>query len=235
MIRGPASTVTDARDVLETFSTYASCLAEVLSNDAPAGPRLPSTSLRGAHHVDAARSLGKGIIMVTAHTAGWETVGPLVARSHGLPMMFVMRAEPDARARALHDEARTRAGITILHAGVDPLASLPLLRHLRSGGVVALQLDRVVPGMRVREVDLFGRRSPIPEGPLRLAEVTGAPILPVFCARVGYRRYVVELYESRGVHRRATDAELDDVGQYLARGLEAFLRKHPTQWFHFGG
>src|SRR3954463_13845422 len=32
-IRGPASAATDARDVLATFSNYASCLAEVLSND----------------------------------------------------------------------------------------------------------------------------------------------------------------------------------------------------------
>lgn len=234
-IRGPASPATDARDVLATFSTYASCLAEVLSNDAPSGPRPPETSHRRKHHVDEARAHGKGIIMVTAHTAGWETVGPVVARNQGLQMMMVMRPEADARARELQDEARKRAGVTIVHAGDDPLASLPLLRHLRTGGVVALQLDRVAPGMRTREVDLLGERTSIPEGPLRLAQVSGAPILPVYCARVGYRKYVVELYESRVVPRRATDAELDEVGQHLANSLAAFLREHPTQWFHFGG
>lgn len=233
-IRGPASPADDARDVLATFSTYASCLAEVLSNDAPTGPRPPETSHRRKHHVEEARAHGKGIIMVTAHTAGWETVGPMVARNQGLQMMFVMRPEADERARELHDEARKRAGVSILHAGDDPLASLPLLRHLRSGGVVALQLDRVAPGMRTREVDLLGERTKIPEGPLRLAQVSGAPILPVFCARVGYRKYVVELYESRVVPRHATEAELDTVGQHLADSLASFLREHPTQWFHFG-
>jgi phosphatidylinositol dimannoside acyltransferase len=75
----------------------------------------------------------------------------------------------------------------------------------------------------------------MPEGPLRLAQVSGAPILPVFCARVGYRKYVVELYESRLVPRRATEADLDAVAQYLAGCLADFLRSHPTQWFHFGG
>jgi KDO2-lipid IV(A) lauroyltransferase len=232
-IRGSAPLATDARDVLATFSTYASCLAEVLSNDAPSGPRSPETSHRRKHHVDEARAHGKGIIMVTAHTAGWETVGPVVARNQGLQMMMVMRPEADERARELQDEARKRAGVTIVHAGDDPLASLPLLRHLRTGGVVALQLDRVAPGMRTREIDLLGERTNIPEGPLRLAQVSGAPILPVFCARVGYRKYVVELYESRVVPRHATDAELDGVGQHLADSLAAFLREHPTQWFHF--
>ena len=220
--------------MLATFSNYASCLAEVLSNDAPSGPRSPETSHRRQHHVHDARAHGKGIIMVTAHTAGWETVGPVVARNQGLKMMIVMRPEPDERAQTLHDDARKRAGITIVHAGDDPLASLPLLRHLRTGGVVALQIDRVAPGLRTREVDLLGERTRMPEGPLRLAQVSGAPILPVFCARIGYRKYVVELYESRLVPRHASEAELDEVAQHLADSLGEFLRSHPTQWFHFG-
>ena len=233
-IRGPAPATTDAREVLETFSTYASCLAEVLSNDADTGPRPPETVHRRVQHVHDARAHGKGIIMVMAHTAGWETVGPVVARNQGLQMMFVMQREADEGARALHDEARKRAGVTIVHAGDDPLASLPILRHLRNGGVVALQLDRVAPGMRTREVDFLGQRTKLPEGPLKLAQVSGAPILPVFCARLGYRRYVVELYESRLVPRHATEPELDAVAQHLADSLAEFLRSHPTQWFHFG-
>ncbi len=234
-IRGPAPLLTDARDVLATFATYASCLAEVLSNDAPSGPRHPETTHRRKHHVEAAKKHGKGIIMVTAHTAGWETVGPVVARNQGLQMMIVMQPEADARAQTLHDDARRRAGVTIVHAGDDPLASLPLLKHLRGGGAVALQLDRVAPGMRTREVQRFGHRAKVPEGPLKLAQVSGAPILPVFCARVGHRRYVLELYESRLVPRHATDAQLDEVAQHLSDSLAEFLRAHPTQWFHFAG
>jgi KDO2-lipid IV(A) lauroyltransferase len=232
-IRGPAPVATDAREVLATFSNYASCLAEVLSNDAEEGPRGPETVHRRPEHVHDARKHGKGIIMVTAHTAGWETVGPVVARNQGLKMMMVMQPEADARARELHDEARKRAGVAIVHAGDDPLAALPLLRHLRSGGVVALQLDRVAPGMRTRDVTLLGQPAKIPEGTLKLAQVSGAPILPVFCARLGYRRYAVELYESRLVPRHATEAELDAVAQHLADSLGEYLRAHPTQWFNF--
>jgi len=234
-IRGPAPITTDARQVLATFSNYASCLAEVLSNDASGGPRLPETTTLHEEHVDRAMACGRGVIMVTAHTAGWESVGPALARDRDLRVMIVMQAEADERARSLHDEARKRAGITIAHVGDDPLAALPLLKHLRSpGGVVALQLDRFAPGMRTRDVDLLGQKARIPEGPLRLAQVSGAPILPVFCARIGFRRYVIELHESRMVPRHASEAELDAVAQHLADSMGAFLRKHPTQWFHFG-
>lgn len=234
-IRGPVPRAQEARQVLETFSTYASCLAEVLSNDAEGGPRQPETSIAREHFVLEAMAHQRGIIMVTAHTAGWETVGPALARDQGLQMMIVMEPEADAGAQSLHDEARKRAGVAIVHAGNDPLAALPLLCHLRKNGAVALQLDRAAVGMRTREVDLLGQRTGIPEGALKLAQVSGAPILPVFCARVGHRRYVVELYESRMVPRHATEAQLDAVAQHLADSLAAFLRAHPTQWFHFGG
>jgi KDO2-lipid IV(A) lauroyltransferase len=193
------------------------------------------TTIEHEHYVQDATADGRGIIMVTAHTAGWESVGPLLARDRGLQIMIAMQAEPDERAQSIQDEARKRAGVSIVHVGDDPLASLPLLRHLRSpGGVVALQLDRFAEGMRTREVTMLGQRTRIPEGPLRLAQVSGAPILPVFCARLGYRRYVIELYESRLVPRRASDTELDAVAGHLADSMGAFLRKHPTQWFHFG-
>jgi phosphatidylinositol dimannoside acyltransferase len=234
-IRGPASMTTDVREVLATFSNYASCLAEVLSNDSPDGPRPPETTIHNEECVHNASALGRGIVMVTAHTAGWESVGPVLARDQGLKMMIVMQAEPDQRAQSLQDDARRRAGVTIVHVGDDPLAALPLLRHLRSpGGVVALQLDRFAEGMRTREVDLLGQKTRMPEGPLRLAQVSGAPIVPVFCARIGHRRYVIDLHEGRTVSRHASEAELDAVAQHLADSMGAFLRKHPTQWFHFG-
>lgn len=233
-IRGPATVTQDARDVLATFSNYASCLAEVLSNDAAVGPRDASTLVRREQYVRDARAMRRGLILVTAHTAGWETVGPMFNRNQGLPIMIVMRAEADARAQTLHDDARRRGGAVIVHVGDDPLASLPLLRHLRAGGAVALQLDRLAPGMRTREVDLLGEKMRMPEGPLRLAQMSGAPLLPMFSARDGHRSYIIELYESRCVERNATEAQLDEVAQHLANSLAAYLREHPTDWFHFG-
>ena len=36
--------------------------------------------VRGELHLEDALALGRGVILVTAHTAGWEVVGPLLAR-----------------------------------------------------------------------------------------------------------------------------------------------------------
>ncbi len=232
-IRGQGSRARDAREVLATFSTYASCIAEVLSNDAPAGFRPPSATILGELNVKAALAARRGLVIVTAHTAGWESAGPLLARDHGLDIMIVMQPEPDARARALQDDARLRSGVAIAHVGDDPLASLPLMRHLRGGGAVALQLDRVVPGMRTRAAPFLGGRGEVPEGPLRLAQLTGAPVVPIFCSREGFRKYVIHVFEPRTIPRHATEVELDSAAAHVADAMTRFLRAHPTQWFHF--
>lgn len=237
-IRGRASPLDETKDVLATFANYASCLAEVLSNDAKTGPRSPSVTVSGSHFVRqvmgrrAASEKPLGVIIVTAHSAGWESVGPLLSRDYGLDLVLVMLAEGDARSRDLHDNARKRAGVDIVHVG-DPFASLSLLRHLRDGGAVALQLDRAVPGMRSRDVTLLGQADTIPEGPLRLAQLSGATILPIFCARAGHRQYVLEVFSPVELPRHATDADLDRAAQELATDMTQFLQAHPTDWFHF--
>jgi KDO2-lipid IV(A) lauroyltransferase len=231
-IRGEATFATEARDVLATFVAYASCLAEALSNDAEGGPRPSNATILGERHIKSALSAQRGAVIVTAHTAGWEAAGPLFARDYDLPIMLVMEREADDRARAISDHARRRAGVAIAHVG-DPLVSLSLFRHLRAGGIVALQLDRCAPGTRTRAATVLGERSAVPEGPLRLAQLAGAPVLPVFCAREGHRRYVVDAAEPRWLDRHASDAELDAAAQHLADAMSAFLRRHPTQWFHW--
>jgi KDO2-lipid IV(A) lauroyltransferase len=232
-IRGRASRTRDVRDVLATFANYASCLAEVLSNEAPSGPKTAEATILGERHIHGALTHHQGIVLVTAHTAGWESAGPLLSKHYALDIVLVMQPEPDEAARAISDHARKRAGVAIAHVG-DPLASIPLLRHLEAKGIVALQVDRFAPGMRTRAAEILDAPSAIPEGPLRLAQLSGAPLLPVFCARVGYRRYVIEAFAPRTIPRRATDAELDEAAAHIGASLTRFLRAHPTQWFHWG-
>jgi phosphatidylinositol dimannoside acyltransferase len=231
-IRGPMGPVKDARDVARTFATYASCFAEVLSNGSK-NARVPDLVVHGKGGIDEAMELGKGVVLVTAHTAGWDAVGPVLGGFYSAELVMVMQAEADRNARELHDDARRASGLTIAHVGTDPLASLPLLAKLRQGAVVAIQVDRAPSGMRVRRVRLFGREGRMPEGPLRLAQLSGAPILPIFCARVGHRSYLAEASPPIFVARKADEGRIDVVAQMLADTMTSFVRRHPTQWFHF--
>jgi KDO2-lipid IV(A) lauroyltransferase len=234
-VRGERGAVRDAVDIARTFSTYAGCLAEILSSDSKNHKR-PAAVLRGEHNVEVALAPGKGIVLVTAHTAGWEMLGPLLHREnkHTRELVMVMTPEQDERAQRLHDSARAAIGNRVSHV-TDPLASLGLLRDLRAGSIVALQIDRVPPGMKTRAVTLMGAPGAIPEGPIRLAALSGAPLFPLFSARTGYREYLIDARPPIFVPRRPTEDELDAIAQRLASEMERFLRAHPTQWFHFEG
>jgi KDO2-lipid IV(A) lauroyltransferase len=232
-IRGDVDPLQDTREVLATFATYASCFTEVLTNEAPGGPPPASARIHGELWVRRALAEQKGVILCTVHSAGWESAGPLLAKHLKLRIVLVMEPEPDVRARELQDHARELAGVRVVHVGDDPLASIPLLHHLKDGGVVALQVDRGGPGMRMRRVRLLEMDGEMPEGPLRLAQASGAPLLPVFCARMGHREYLIEAHPALHVARHATDADLDATAQALADRVGSFLRAHPTQWFNF--
>jgi KDO2-lipid IV(A) lauroyltransferase len=234
-VRGPAGSVRHAIDVARTFATYASCLAEVLAAGSPRGES-PEAIVQGELHVADGMAGGRGAILVTAHTAGWETVGPLLSRDSGRPVMIAAQEEQDPGSRDIQDAARRAQGLLVAHiprTTGDPLAALPLARHLREGGVVALQIDRAPQGMRMRTVMFCGRPRPLPEGPLRLAMLTGAAIIPAFACRTGHRRYEVVAYPAVRLARSATDAELDSAAQRLADAMQDFIKSRPTQWFCF--
>lgn len=231
-VRGRVRPLRDTLDVVRTFSTFASCMAEVLGD--PARDARGGVSIDGAPHLRQAVAMGRGVVLVTAHTAGWEAASATLARL-GLTskVWVVMARERDARAQTIQDGARRERGVGVVVAGDDPLGGLALLRALRRGEVVGIQLDRLAPGMRRRAVRLFGEEGAIPEGPLLLSRLTGAPIVPLFAERLGHRRYRFTALAPRVVSRAATEAELDHEAQRLADAMATFVAARPTQWFHF--
>jgi KDO2-lipid IV(A) lauroyltransferase len=87
--------------------------------------------------------------------------------------------------------------------------------------------------MRGHKVELFGEPWSIPEGPLTLASVSGAPIVPVFTRRLRFMEYEVVLGQPIELPRRPSVGELDAAARGIAAEMERFVRANPTQWFHF--
>ncbi|XXY49860.1 lysophospholipid acyltransferase family protein [Sorangium sp. So ce269] len=233
-VRGPRSRVADMLDSAAVFATYGSCITEALLLASGRGYTVERRS-RGVEHYRACAEAGRGVIIVTAHTGGWDIAGQILGVVHPEGVMLAMQRERDAEARAIQDAARQRAGVQVVHIGDGPLDALPLLNHLRRGGVVAMQIDRVPPGMRSREVAFLGARWRAPEGPIALAAISGAPILPVFTHRLGFLEYEAVVSPAIWLPRRATEEERDRAAAAMMGAMERFLRAHPTQWFHFTG
>lgn len=232
MALGRRRAIDEARDVARVFVNFAACLTEAFVASSERGERITGLCLNDDNYVHAVQQ-GAGVIIVTAHTGGWHAAGPLLRSVHAADVLVVMQRERDERAQAVQDSAPDRVGVRVQRIGDDPLSSLPLLAHLRRRGVVAVQVDRVPHGMRGREVELFGVPWRVPEGPLHLAAVSGAPIVPVFTRRVGFMEYEVLIAPPISVPRRPSAEELDVAARRIVAEMERFVRAHPTQWFHF--
>jgi KDO2-lipid IV(A) lauroyltransferase len=230
---GPRPALREALDVAAVFSNFASSLTDAFVAGSDRGDALV-VRCHGEGVVEATLREGAGMILATAHTGGWQVAGLGLQSLHGADLILVMQKERDQGAQQLTDAARRRAGVRVAHLGEDPLGALPLLAHLRKGGVVAIQIDRLPQGMRGRKSELFGEPFSVPEGPLRLAAASGAPIVPVFTRRLGYMEYDVAVAAPVRLSRRPGSADLDGAARAILHAMEVFVRENPTQWFPFG-
>lgn len=229
---GPRAPHLEGRDVLKTFRDYAACLAEGLAAERRDATRA-RVEVRGQTHLTDVLAAGRGAVLVTAHVGPWDAAARLLSANLGVEVVIVMTAEPDPAARALHDDLRRRAGVRVLSVGETPLDALPLLRHLRRGGVAAFQLDRSAPSARLLETQLFGRPFAVPEGPFRIAALAHVPVLPLFASRSDYLSYLIDVGKPELCENPAGEAELERVARRCVERMERFIAAHPTQWFDF--
>lgn len=229
---GQRGALEETIDVVRTFVTYAHCLAESLAVERPesvaAVPRV-----RGEGYLRAALEGGRGAIIATAHAGAWDAAARFLARDHRAGVLVVMAREGDPAARGLQDVLRERSGVRVAHVGGHPLESLKVLGHLRRGGLVAIQLDRIVDLETTLDVTLGRQPFRVPVGPFQLAKLAHVPILPVFTRRTGYFRHEVEVQAPIRVAADAGEVAIAAAAAEVTRAMERFLTENPTQWFHF--
>ncbi len=184
----------------------------------------------GSEHLDAAADGRKGVIFVSAHMGATE-IAAAVAVIKGFRVTSVI--EP-VKPEWLMDcvlISRARMGISLIPSAG---AGISLIRELRRGGMVAFAVDAGIDRPDSIPVTFFGRQTPFPEGPARLARLTGVPVIFAASVRTAPGRYRVHIQPPL-VSDRELDAE-DDIAQMtqcIAATLENFVRRRPAQWYAF--
>lgn len=228
-IYGVRSLLSETVDVVRTFVSFARSFTRSL---APGRPILHEEfRVRGKYHVAPYFEAKRGVILLTAHVGPWDSAA--MGLRVDVPVMMLMSPEQDVRAADFQDSVRKSAQLSVLRVTGGPLEALPIFEHLSQGGAVVAQLDRVLAGQAPIWVDLFGEPFPVPSGLFRLAGATRAPLVPVFCARLGGSRAIVDVGAPIFVSARPSPDELQRVAQDATLLLEKHLGAFPTQWFHF--
>ena len=217
---------------LRLFSEFAFCTSEAMEQDSPR-PGPLRVDRPEPDPVKEALAEGRGVVVLTGHLGSWD-IAARALRDFGRPVNVVMAQERNATSRDFVSRAREQAGMRLVLSDTSVFASIGLVAALRRNEIVAIQLDRAHAAGGVRMLPFLGAPAPFPSGPFVLARLARAPIVPVFVPRVGRRHYQIQAGQRIDVPREARDPRvLERVMDEAVRQLEAVVRNHPTQWFHF--
>jgi lauroyl/myristoyl acyltransferase len=193
---------------------------------------IPDWEFVGWKHFEAMQARG-GAILLTAHMGSYDLGAQIFSQTSQQRIVMVRAPEPDPQTRAFEERHRADGLHIEFNTQTSELA-LDLLHAVTSGGIVAIQGDRVTEGISALPATLFGKPMQVPAGPFALAMAARVPIYPVFVVRRGRRRYRLVSSEPIEITRSANrDADFAAaVAKWTAR-LESLIGEAWYQWFAF--
>jgi lauroyl/myristoyl acyltransferase len=232
---GSAAHARLGRAVLSNFYDF---ICEIAGGEAAAGAsRFDEDKLEGRdgeiigrERYLATRALKRGAILVTAHLGAFESAVAALRRDEP-HVHIVFRRDPMKRFERLRAAQRQRLGV--IEAAVDD--GLGVWMNLRDAllndHVVLMQGDRVMPSQNGVSIPFFDGHMLFPTGPVKLAMMTGSPLVPIFAPRGPDGR--VQIIIETPVSIIASDDRARDVEHaliQLAAMIENSVRAYPDQW-----
>jgi len=183
-------------------------------------------TVKGWKNVESALSQGKGIVMTSAHLGNIEVV-IYAMLLHGLSITIpVERVSPPELFEYI-TALRSSKGLKLIPID-GPL--LNLIRTLKKGGVAGLAGDRDITGTG-QVVNFFGYPAHLPDGHVRLALKTGAPLVVGFSRRNPDHTYQAHFLPPFNPPATGTEEERVTAGvKFIVRQMEQAIRQTPEQW-----
>lgn len=229
------------RAALQTFIEFAYVFQETLEFE---GHRLHGAELADAleleldiqypaeFDLDEVLAQSRGMIVLTSHFGCWE-IGARVMQKLDRPVNLVMATEANETVEHFAVRKKEQHGLNVIHSDRSLFSSVEMIRALRRGEIVAIQLDRAAPGQVTQPIDFFGRPAAFQIGPFMLAKLAEVPIWPVYVVRMGRRKFRFLPEPLRYVDRRADRDEVLRVMRDVIGSFEENVRTYPNQWFQF--
>ncbi len=171
--------------------------------------------------VEAARSHGRGLIMLTPHIGCFEIMPQYVSLK--FPLTVLYRSPRFATLEPAMRAGRTRPGMRLAPADVSGVRLL--LKALRNGEAVGILPDQVPAQGDGDWANFFGRPAYTMTLAARLAQRTSAPVVMTY----GIRLPRGAGYEISFEPMPPRDPE-ESPARQLNRALEKVIRRYPEQY-----
>jgi len=223
----PALVRHEARGAFRSFGAY---LCEFFGHERLCGRFIDEhVVVLGRENLEAALGQGRGAMFCSGHYSNWEFGASIVAHL-GYPITIVVQMHADPRVAGLFVQQRRRVGVQVVGSQHGAKGAL---KALRQNQTVALMGDRRTggPGIPVR---FCGRQTCLPQGPWRIALISGAALLPTFMHRRSNDSFTLEIGAALQAPAEGTLQErMACLAQAWADRFAACLRADPSQWAAF--
>ncbi|MCD4701462.1 MAG: lysophospholipid acyltransferase family protein [Candidatus Aegiribacteria sp.] len=182
--------------------------------------------IRGEEHMEAALSLGKGVIAITAHYSAWEII-PRAVQLMGHKIGIVTRKLAHKETSEYFNSLRARYGTELIDRG-SGIARL--MRVLRDNTAVGILIDQDTMGVESDFVDFMGLPARTPVGPSQLALRFGIPVLTLHISRGENGKYTLHIDEPLNLSEYEGDKGYIKLTADLTGRIEEWIREDPEQW-----
>ena len=187
----------------------------------------PLLTVNGLEHLEEARAIGKGVMVVSCHMGSYEIVSAIWAATLTPVSFFAEELEPRPLFEWYRD-TRARLGISVLTLSVKGIRKVTQALNEKEMVITAIDRDIIGTG---HLMPFFGRPAPIPLGTAAIALRLGTPLLPACVYRLPDDTFMADagplvIAKSTG-NRKADEIR---VTEELLHHIEGFIRSHPDQW-----
>ena len=180
---------------------------------------------------EALRLLGKGrgVLLLLSHFGNWELMG-IMSKLIGDSIMVIAKPmKKNKRVDQFITKIRSAAGLEVVSS---VKASRIVIKALSRNRVVGILIDQRAKRSEGIWADFFGKKAPTTPGLAVLAMKTGAPVVPVFMVRNGFKKHRLVIQGPLElVHTGDIKKDVEANTQLFNDTLESMIRQYPDQWF----
>jgi KDO2-lipid IV(A) lauroyltransferase len=175
-----------------------------------------------------ARERGKGVLVLTGHLGAWE-LSSFYHSLMGYPMGMVIRRLDNPMVDAFVNRVRCLHGNRVMHK--DDFAR-GLIASMRAGQTVGILMDTNMTPPQGVFVPFFGVEACTASGMARIAQKTGAAVVPGFLLwEPREKKYILRFgTELNLIHTGDSDADAVANTALFTSVIERYVREYPEQW-----
>jgi KDO2-lipid IV(A) lauroyltransferase len=183
--------------------------------------------IRGREHLEAARSRGKGVVILTGHCGNWELAALALSRHFNATMSVVARRQNNPWLNRMVEKMRLRYDNMIIY---KDNAFRNMLAEIRKNGLIGLLVDQAVFPEEGALVDFLGRKAWASKAPVLLVRKSGTAVVPAFIHREA-DRHVIDIYPELTFSGEKSDESVAADVQKYSSVIENYIIRHPVDWY----